>query len=46
MLVLCEIEMLHLIKQKDEIDPEGHTQCQHSHVVEIPGKIILQETDM
>lgn len=36
---------LHLVEQKNEVDPEGHTQRQHSHVVEIPGKIILRETD-
>lgn len=46
MNLLCEIEMFHLVEQKDEVDPEGYTQRQHSHVVEIPGKIILQETDM
>lgn len=40
----CKMDVLHLVKQKNEVDAEGHTQRQHSHVVEIPGKIILRET--
>lgn len=42
----CEIDVIHLVEQKDEVDAEGHAQRQHSHVVEIPGKIILRETDI
>lgn len=40
------MDVLHLVEQKNEVDAEGDAQRQHSHVVEIPGKIILQKTDM
>ena len=31
----------YLVEEEDEIDGKGHKQSQHPHVVEIPGKVVL-----
>lgn len=33
----------YLVKQQNEVDCKGHKQSQHSHVVEVSCKIVLQE---
>lgn len=33
----------YLIEQEDKVDSKGDKKCQHSHVVKVPGKVILQE---